>query len=64
MQVLLANSAYSQVHVAVNFETDYPGYSYYAYPKWNGHYQDRARIWNIITPDLKESTAPTFMEGF
>jgi hypothetical protein len=39
---LVGNSAYSQVHVSVNFETDYPGYSYYTYPKWNGHYQDRA----------------------
>src|SRR5258708_10069622 len=22
-------------------ETDYPGYAYYDYPRWNGHYRDR-----------------------
>ena len=40
---LLANSAYSQVHVNVNlgFERDYPGYTYYTYPAWHGHYRDR-----------------------
>ena len=36
-----ANSAYSQVHVSVNFERDYPGYTYYTYPKWHGHYKDK-----------------------
>jgi hypothetical protein len=36
------NSAYSQVQVSVNFEKDYPGASYYTYPKWNGHYKDKA----------------------
>ena len=40
---LTANSAYSQVHVNVNlgFERDYPGYTYYTYPAWHGHYRDR-----------------------
>ncbi|MBS1661776.1 MAG: hypothetical protein JST68_12085 [Bacteroidetes bacterium] len=36
-----ATSAYSQVHVDVNFEKDYPGYTYYTYPKWHGHYKDK-----------------------
>ena len=36
-----ASSAYSQVHVDVNFEKDYPGHTYYTYPKWHGHYQDK-----------------------
>jgi hypothetical protein len=46
-----ANSAYSQVRVdahigigvpaPVIYERDYPGYSYYTYPAWNGHYRDR-----------------------
>ena len=39
--IFAVNSAYSQVHVDVNFEKDYPGHTYYAYPKWHGHYQDK-----------------------
>ena len=42
---LVATSAYSQVHIEAQFgptERDYPGYSYYTYPTWRGHYQDRA----------------------
>jgi hypothetical protein len=37
----IATSAYSQVHVNVVFERDYPGYTYYTYPAWHGHYRDR-----------------------
>jgi len=37
----LATSASAQVHVRVNFEHDYPGYTYYTYPRWHGHYRDR-----------------------
>jgi hypothetical protein len=39
---LAANSAYSQVRVGVNFESSYPGYTYYTYPAWHGHYRDRS----------------------
>jgi len=42
---LIANSAYSQVRVEGQFgitERDFPGYSYYDYPAWRGHYFDRA----------------------
>jgi len=42
---LMANSAYSQVRIEAQFgvtERDYPGYSYYTYPSWRGHYRDRA----------------------
>src|SRR5882757_7260402 len=45
------NSAFSQVRVdaqigigspaPVIYERDYPGYAYYAYPAWRGHYRDR-----------------------
>lgn len=36
-------SAYSQVHVDVGInERAYPGYTYYEYPAWHGHYRDRA----------------------
>jgi hypothetical protein len=44
---LAAGSAYSQVRVNVGigtpvvYERDYPGYSYYTYPAWHGHYHDR-----------------------
>ncbi|HEX9509697.1 MAG TPA: hypothetical protein VF939_04410 [Puia sp.] len=48
---LAANSAYSQVrveaHIGVGvpapviYENDYPGYTYYTYPAWQGHYHDR-----------------------
>jgi hypothetical protein len=46
---LAANSAYSQVRVNVGigapapviYERDYPGYTYYTYPAWHGHYRDR-----------------------
>jgi hypothetical protein len=39
----VANSAYSQVHVnvGIGFERDYPGYTYYTYPSWHGHYRDK-----------------------
>jgi len=43
---LAANSAYSQVHVNVGigtpvvYEREYPGYTYYTYPAWRGHYRD------------------------
>lgn len=43
------SSAYSQVRVNATigiggpvYERDYPGYTYYTYPAWNGHYRDRA----------------------
>ena len=36
-----ASSASAQVHVSVNFEQTYPGYTYYTYPKWHGHYRDQ-----------------------
>ncbi|HTI09100.1 MAG TPA: hypothetical protein VL832_11100 [Puia sp.] len=48
-----ANSAFSQVRVeahvgigappppVVVYERDYPGYTYYTYPAWHGHYRDR-----------------------
>jgi hypothetical protein len=41
---LVASSAYSQVRVEarIGFERDFPGYTYYTYPAWRGHYQDRA----------------------
>jgi hypothetical protein len=39
---LAVESASAQVHVNVNFERDYPGYTYYSYPKWHGHYRDQA----------------------
>ena len=48
---LAASSAHSQVRVdarvgfgapaPVVYERDYPGYAYYEYPAWRGHYQDR-----------------------
>ena len=38
---LAVQSASAQVHVNVNFERDYPGYTYYQYPSWHGHYRDR-----------------------
>lgn len=37
----IASSASAQVQVQVNFERDYPGYTYYEYPRWHGHYRDR-----------------------
>ena len=39
---LAVQSASAQVHVGVNFESSYPGYTYYTYPKWHGHYRDHA----------------------
>lgn len=39
---LVASSAYSQVHIEAQIgERDYPGYTYYTYPAWHGHYRDR-----------------------
>jgi hypothetical protein len=36
-------SASAQVHVSVGInEQAYPGYAYYSYPAWHGHYRDRA----------------------
>lgn len=40
---LVASSASAQVHVSVGInERAYPGYTYYSYPAWHGHYRDRA----------------------
>jgi hypothetical protein len=39
---LAVQSASAQVRVGINFERDYPGYTYYTYPRWHGHYHDRA----------------------
>jgi len=42
---LIANSAYSQVRIEAQFgitESAFPGYTYYTYPAWRGHYRDRA----------------------
>lgn len=47
-----AHSVYAQVRVNVGigvpapppvvvYETDFPGYVYYSYPAWQGHYRDR-----------------------
>ena len=38
---LTAGSASAQVrvHVGIN-ESAYPGYTYYSYPSWHGHYRD------------------------
>jgi len=39
---LAINSASAQVHVSVGInEQTYPGYSYYNYPRWHGHYHDK-----------------------
>lgn len=38
---LVASSASAQVHVSVGYERSYPGYTYYTYPAWRGHYQDK-----------------------
>jgi len=39
---LAVTSASAQVHVAVGInEQAYPGYSYYSYPSWHGHYRDK-----------------------
>ncbi|HMI63663.1 MAG TPA: hypothetical protein VK518_22260 [Puia sp.] len=46
---LIATKSYSQVYVnahvgfgvPVAYETEFPGYAYYSYPAWNGHYRDR-----------------------
>ena len=38
------NTAKSQVRVHAQIginERDYPGYQYYSYPAWRGHYRDR-----------------------
>jgi hypothetical protein len=40
---LATQSASAQVHVNVGlYERDYPGYTYYSYPAWHGHYRDHA----------------------
>lgn len=31
----------SQAPTTVVYETEFPGYAYYNYPVWNGHYRDR-----------------------
>ena len=48
---LATTSSYSQVrvnaHVGIGtpapviYERDYPGYTYYTYPAWRGHYRDQ-----------------------
>ena len=41
---LVASSAYSQVRGEGRYgfsERDFPGYNYYNYPAWRGHFRDR-----------------------
>jgi hypothetical protein len=38
---LAFNAASAQVQVTIS-EREYPGYSYYTYPAWHGHYRDHA----------------------
>jgi len=38
---LVVQSASAQVHVTIT-DRDYPGYTYYSYPRWHGHYRDHA----------------------
>ncbi|HXB94087.1 MAG TPA: hypothetical protein VNU70_02975 [Puia sp.] len=38
---LVTGAAKAQVHVQVGInEGVYPGYTYYSYPAWHGHYRD------------------------
>jgi len=32
---------YGQGSTTVVYENEFPGYAYYSYPSWNGHYRDR-----------------------
>lgn len=32
---------YQDGYDAVGYENEFPGYAYYSYPAWNGHYRDR-----------------------
>ena len=32
---------YQEGYDAGGYENEFPGYAYYAYPAWNGHYRDR-----------------------
>ncbi|HXO74688.1 MAG TPA: hypothetical protein VN824_05640, partial [Puia sp.] len=32
---------YQDGYDAVTYENEFPGYAYYTYPAWNGHYRDR-----------------------
>ena len=41
---LIVSSAQSQVRINAQvgiYERDFPGYTYYSYPAWRGHYHDR-----------------------
>lgn len=39
---LIGGPANAQVHVQIGInEAAYPGYTYYTYPAWHGHYRDR-----------------------
>lgn len=35
------NGYYAPAPTTVVYETEFPGYTYYNYPVWNGHYRDR-----------------------
>jgi hypothetical protein len=34
-------NGYGQAPATVVYENEFPGYAYYNYPVWNGHYRDR-----------------------
>ena len=38
---LAVNTARAQVQIDLNLERSYPGYTYYNYPAWHGHMNDR-----------------------
>jgi hypothetical protein len=36
-----SQDVYGQAPTTVVYENEFPGYAYYNYPVWNGHYRDR-----------------------
>lgn len=36
-----SQDVYGQAPTTVIYENEFPGYAYYNYPVWNGHYRDR-----------------------
>jgi hypothetical protein len=43
-------------------ETDYPGYAYYDYPAWSGHYRDRV-YFQHYRPFFERDHAAYFFHG-
>lgn len=56
------NGYYAPAPATVVYESEFPGYMYYNYPVWNGHYRDRV-YYEHYRPYFNRDYRPYFNRG-